>query len=207
MKGIYAVTPCNVEINTLIDKVKRLLDSGVLFFQYRDKNLHKNEISENSYKLLELIKKYDAKLIINDNPMVAVEIGADGFHLGLEDYQDKKVQNFLKEHREVLNEDYIKGISCKWNIELIETPPEEIINWDYIAVGAFYDSKTKVNAVTKKNIEWNLPLKLSLKPIVAIGGINHRNFEEVISHGYELLAISEGIFSEDNSSKIINYFK
>ena len=207
MKGVYAITPCDMEINTLVDKVKRLLDSGILFFQYRDKNLHKSKISENAFKLLELIKKYDANLIINDNPMVAMEIGADGFHLGLEDYQDKKVQNFLKEHREILNEDYIKGISCKWNIKLIETPPEEIINWDYIAVGSFYDSKTKTDAVTKRNIEWDLPLKLSLKPIVAIGGINHKNFEKVISHGYEILAISEGIFSEDSSSKIINYFK
>lgn len=207
MKGIYAITPCNEEINTLLEKVKRLLDSGVLFFQYRDKNLHKHEISENAYRLLELIKKYDAKLIINDSPMVAMEIGADGFHLGLEDYQEKKMQNFLNEHREVLNEDYIKGISCKWNMELIETPPEEIINWDYIAVGAFYNSATKIDAITNKTIEKNLPLKVSLKPIVAVGGINHKNFEEVLSHGYQILAISEGIFSEDNSNKIINYFK
>ena len=108
MKSIYAITPSDVEFKRLIKEVERMLDFGVKVFQYREKNLSENLIMANAEKLLEMIKKNEGKLIINDDPKIAVEIGADGFHLGMEDYLSPKNLKFIKEHKETINSDYIK---------------------------------------------------------------------------------------------------
>ncbi|MFL2753698.1 MAG: thiamine phosphate synthase [Gammaproteobacteria bacterium] len=207
MNGIYAITPPSKNINIILEETKRLLDEGVLIFQYREKNIKPIEIAENAFKLLELIKKNNGTLIINDSPQIAMEIGADGFHLGQEDYSNNKMQKFLKEHQETLNQDYIKGISCKWDLEFISNLPEDIIIWDYIAVGAFYSSSTKKNALVKETVDRKKPFSLSSKHIVAIGGIDHLNFKEVLSIGYETIAMSSGVFFNQNSYRILNYFK
>ena len=98
MNSIYAITPVNLSLKKIISKTSNLLELGIKTYQYRDKNNDLNIIKNNSKILLELIKENDGELIINDYPEIALEIGADGFHLGLEDYQKKKNQNFLKTH-------------------------------------------------------------------------------------------------------------
>ena len=73
MKSIYAITPSDVEFKRLIKEVERMLDFGIKVFQYREKNLSENLIMANAEKLLEMIKKNEGKLIINDNPKIAVD--------------------------------------------------------------------------------------------------------------------------------------
>ena len=90
---------------------------------------------------------------------------------------------------------------------MISNLPEDIIFWDYIAVGAFYNSSTKETALVNGTIDKKKPFSLSNKPIVAIGGIDHLNFKEVLSIGYETIAMSSGVFFNQNSYKILNYFK
>ena len=203
MKSIYAITPSDVEFKRLIKEVERMLDFGVKVFQYREKNLSENLIMANAEKLLEMIKKNEGKLIINDDPKIAVEIGADGFHLGMEDYLKPKNLKFIKEHKEILNSDYLKGLTCKWNFELIKNLPEEHISWDYLGIGAFYQSKTKEEAEILKSDDKSYPLEISSKPLVAIGGINKNNMDEVFSLGYETIALSDGIFFQEDLKKII----
>ena len=86
MKSIYAITPSGMEIKNLIKEIEKMLDHGIRLFQYREKYLNEDQIKDNASLLLEIIKKNGGKLIINDSPKIAVEIGADGFHLGMEDY-------------------------------------------------------------------------------------------------------------------------
>ena len=203
MKSIYAITPSDVEFKKLIKEVERMLDFGIKVFQYREKNLSENLIMANAEKLLEMIKKNEGKLIINDDPKIAVEIGADGFHLGMEDYLKPKNLKFIKEHKETINSDYIKGLSCKWDYELVKNPPEDLITWNYLAVGAFFKSETKKDVSLLKNKDKSYPLTISSKPLVAIGGINYQNMDSVLSLGYETIALSKGIFFKKNLENII----
>ena len=143
MNSIYAITPVNLSLEKIISRTSNLLELGIKTYQYRDKNNDLNIIKNNSKILLELIKENGGELIINDYPEIALEIGADGFHLGFEDYQKKKNQNFLKTHLNLIKENYIKGLSCKWNLELVSNPPEDILEWDYLAIGSFFKSQTK----------------------------------------------------------------
>ena len=132
MNSIYAITPVNLSLEKIISKTSNLLELGIKTYQYRDKNNDLNIIKDNSKILLELIKENGGELIINDYPEIALEIGADGFHLGFEDYQKKKNQNFLKKHLNLIKENYIKGLSCKWNLDLVSNPPEDILSLIHI---------------------------------------------------------------------------
>ena len=100
MKSIYAITPPNEKLENLLKQVDSLLDAGITLFQYRSKENNLNKIKNEASSLLETIKRKNGKLIINDFPEIAIEIGADGFHLGLADYLNKKKSAFLKEQHE-----------------------------------------------------------------------------------------------------------
>ena len=104
MNSIYAITPPNVKLKDLIKKIKYLLDLGIDTFQYRSKSEDLESISKNAASLLDIIKSQNGKLIINDYPEIALEIGADGFHLGEEDYYNQKNQIFLKKYSHIIND-------------------------------------------------------------------------------------------------------
>ena len=198
MNTIYAITPANENLEKLTAKVNNLLKVGISTFQYRSKNEELEIIRKNATYLLEIIKSQNGKLIINDFPEIALEIGADGFHLGEEDYRNQKNQKFLKKYSNIINENYITGFSCKWNLNLLKNPPEELINWDYLAVGSFFKSSTKDDIVSPPNEEViKEALLCNDKPIYAIGGINSENIMNLKMLGYERFAISKGLFYEE----------
>ena len=198
MKTIYAITPANENLKKLTTKVNDLLEVGISTFQYRSKNEDLEIIRKNASFLLEIIKSQDGELIINDFPHIALEIGADGFHLGEKDYYNQKNQKFLKKYSNIINENYITGFSCKWNLDLLKNPPEELINWDYLAVGSFFQSATKDDALIPPNEKViKDALLCTNKPIYAIGGINSENIMNLKMLGYERFAISKGLFYEE----------
>ena len=205
MNSIYAITPVNLSLEKIISKTSNLLELGIKTYQYRDKNNDLNIIKDNSKILLELIKENGGELIINDYPEIALEIGADGFHLGFEDYQKKKNQNFLKKHLNLIKENYIKGLSCKWNLELVSNPPEDILEWDYLAVGSFFKSQTKKDILlTGSEMIMKEVLLKTKKPLYSIGGINNENIINLKKMGYKKFAISKGVYAfEDHEIKNI----
>ena len=205
MNSIYAITPVNLSLEKIISKTSNLLELGIKTYQYRDKNNDLNIIKNNSKILLELIKENGGELIINDYPEIALEIGADGFHLGFEDYQKKKNQNFLKKHLTLIKENYIKGLSCKWNLELVSNPPEDILEWDYLAVGSFFKSQTKKDiSLARSDMIMKEVLLKTKKPLYSIGGINNENIINLKKMGYKKFAISKGVYAfEDHEIKNI----
>ena len=100
MKSIYAITPSGIDFKKLINEIEKMLSLGIKLFQYREKSLSEEQLKNNASILLEVIKKNNGKLLINDSPRIAVEIGADGFHLGMEDYLSPQNLKFIKEHKE-----------------------------------------------------------------------------------------------------------
>ena len=194
IQGLYAITPSGLEENDLLSKTEVLLKEGIKLIQYRDKTLDKETFQEKAYALLKLTKKYGAKLIINDHVEICLEISADGFHLGLEDYSSEENIELIKKNKELISKNLICGLSCKWNKELVVNPPEKEIKWTYLAVGSFYPSNTKSTIPEKnENIKKNF-LSYTDKPLVAIGGINKKNIGEVGSLGYSCFALSEALF-------------
>ena len=205
IQGLYAITPSGLEENVLLSETEFLLKEGIKLIQYRDKILDKKTFQEKANSLLRLTKKYRAKLLINEHVKICLEIGADGFHLGVEDYSSEENLELLKKNKKFISKNLICGLSCKWNKELVVNPPENEIKWTYLAVGSFYSSNTK-SAVpeTNENVKREF-LSYTDKPLVAIGGINKKNIKEVKNLGYSCFALSEALFK--NPKHVLNEYK
>ncbi len=131
-------------------------------------------------KIKNICKKNKVKLIINDDPLIALKLDADGCHLGQKDMN-------IKIARKILGKKII-GITCHNSINLAKKAIKS--KADYIAFGAFYQSKTKkTNYVASIKI-LNEVKKFTKIPIVAIGGINFVNYKNLLLNNANFLAIS-----------------
>jgi len=205
IQGLYAITPSGLEENDLLLKTEILLKEGIKLIQYRDKILDKKTFQEKALALLKLTKKYEAKLLINDHVEICLQISADGFHLGLEDYSSEANSELLKNNKDFISNNLICGLSCKWNKELVINPPENEIKWTYLAVGSFYSSNTKSTVPEKNENVKKEFLSYTDKPLVAVGGINKKNIKEVKNLGYSCFALSEALFK--NPQHVLNEYK
>ena len=143
-------------------------------------------------KIRHLCKKNNVKFIINDDPILAKELNADGCHLGQKDMKITYARKLLGNK--------ILGITCHNSLKFAEIAIKN--NADYIAMGSFFTSKTKktkykatINILNKIN-------KKTKKPIVVIGGINSENYKKLLLNNADYLAISNYIWNNNNLTPI-----
>ena len=136
-------------------------------------------------KIRQLCKKNNVKFIVNDDPVLAKKLNADGCHLGQKDMN-------IKEAKKIIGNKII-GITCHNSIKLAKEAIKNKAN--YIAFGAFFPTKTK-KAKHSANIETlNKVKKLTNIPIVAIGGITNENYKKLLLNNANFLAISGYIWN------------
>ena len=185
-KFIYLISPTKIIDKSFYSELNLVLKSNkISFFQLR---LKKEDIKRKiiiAKKIIKICKKYNVKFIINDDPYLALKVKADGCHLGQKDMDVKNARKILK--------DKIIGITCHNSIKLAKSAL--LNNASYIAIGAFYQTKTKkveyrANIQTLKKIK-----KLINLPIVAIGGINETNYKKLLLNKADFLAISSYIWN------------
>jgi len=162
-----------------------LLDGGASLIQLRDKEASGRELLEQAIACLKLTRNVGATLIINDRVDVALTAGADGVHLGQDDLS-------VEEAREILGEDKIIGVSTH-SIDQFRAALETSAN--YIAVGPVYPTITKENPAPVVGLELvREARKLTDRPLVAIGGINHARAPEVIEAGADCVAVISALY-------------
>ena len=180
-KFIYLISPnkiTNLSFYKYLDLV--LKSNKVKFFQLRLKkeNIRKKLII--AKKILKICKRNRVKFIVNDDPYLASKVNADGCHLGQKDMNVVKARKILKNK--------IIGVTCHNSIKLAEKAL--LASANYIALGAFFKSKTK-KVKYKINIKMLKKIKKLIKrPIVAIGGINKSNYKILLLNNADFLAIS-----------------
>ncbi len=152
----------------------------IFFFQLRLKKKSKKKIIYIGKKIKKICKKYKVKLIINDNPVIAKKIDADGCHLGQKDTTIIKAKKILKKK--------IIGITCHNSIKLVHYAIKNKAS--YIAIGAFFKSSTKKTNYKTTIKHLKTVKKLTKIPIVAIGGINNKNYKKLLLNKANFLAIS-----------------
>ena len=132
-KFIYLISPNKIYPNFYKDLNKIFQLNKVNFFQLRLKKTPLNRKIVIAKKIKKICKKFKIKFLINDDPYLAKKIGADGCHLGQKDI------NIIKA-RKILGKKII-GITCHNSIKLSKKAIKD--GADYIALGAFYPTKTK----------------------------------------------------------------
>lgn len=164
---------------------RNALAGGTRLVQYRSKTMNEELRLEQARSLAHLCREYEVPLLINDHIDLALEVGADGVHLGREDAP-------ISQARLKLGHEKIIGISC-YN-ELESAIEAECSGADYVAFGAFFTSVTKLDTVPASvDLLQQGNLEISI-PIVAIGGINSDNALELISAGANAVAVSSALF-------------
>ncbi len=185
MLRLYAVTDRNwVGEMTLYQQIEEALEGGVTIVQLREKNLDHKDFVEEAKEILELCHRYDVPLLIDDDVEVALESGADGVHVGIEDTP-------VAEIREKVPKDFIIGATAK-TVE--QAKNAEAAGADYLGVGAVFPSPTKTNAIriTKEQL---IEITGSVEiPAVAIGGITEENMDEIRGSGVWGVAVVSAIF-------------
>ncbi len=185
-KFIYLISPSKIKSNSFYNQLKQIFNlNKVAFFQLRLKKERKKEKLIIGKKIQKLCKKYKVKYIINDDPLLAKKINADGCHLGQTDMDIILAKKTLKKH--------IIGITCHNSKKLIKKAIKNKAS--YIALGAFFSTKTK-RVKYKANIKvLNWAKKTTNIPIVAIGGIKLNNYKKLLLNKANFLAISSYIWN------------
>jgi len=184
---IYLISPNKIKESNFYKELNQILKTNkVKYFQLRLKKTSILNLLKISKKIKKIVKKNNVKFLINDNPIIAKVVGADGCHIGQKD------MNFSNS-RKILGKKKIIGITCHNSKNLAIKAQRYGAN--YVAFGSFFKSQTKKTAF-KANLailRW-AKKKISM-PTVAIGGINSSNYKKILSNGANFIACSSYIWN------------
>ena len=190
---LYAITDRQwLQGARLSEHVKLAIEGGATMIQIRDKDILstdsdaglKDEYSE-ALEIKRICHEHKVPLIINDNVQFAIDIDADGVHLGQDDMNPA-------EARKLLGADKIIGVTAK-TVE--QAKKAQADGADYLGSGAVFGSTTKLNAkpMTKELLR-EITAAVDI-PVVAIGGINADNAATLKGTGIAGIAVVGAIFA------------
>lgn len=186
---LYAVTDrAWTGRQTLLEQIELALKGGVTIVQLREKDLDAASFVEEAKRAVTLCHQYGVPLLINDNVQVALDSGADGVHVGIEDMP-------VSEIRKCVPKDFIIGATAK-TIEQAKLAEES--GADYLGVGAVFPSPTKKNAIRITNAQFRAICESVRIPAVAIGGISRDNVMSLRGSGMNGIAVVSAIFGAED---------
>ena len=189
---LYAVTDRTwLNGRKLYDDVEKAIQGGATLIQLREKNLTHEEFRTEALEIQKLCKKYKIPFIINDDVKLACEIDADGVHVGQDDMEAGNVRNLIGSEK-------ILGVS-------VQTPEQAILaesrGANYLGAGAVFHTNSKLDAADVSH-ETLKKICASVKiPVIAIGGINTKNINQLAGTGIAGVAIISAIFAADDIEK------
>ncbi len=183
---LYAVTDRSwLGEQTLYEQVELALRGGVTCVQLREKELPPAAFLAEAKELKVLCARFGVPLIINDNVELALEVDADGVHVGQEDMDAQDV-------RSLIGPDKILGVTAK-TIEQAQNAQRN--GADYLGSGAVFGSTTKWNAKPMSRELLQSICESVTIPVVAIGGIHRGNIATLAGTGIRGAAVVSGIFA------------
>ena len=181
-----------------LEVAEAAIAGGATIIQFRDKEMKDAEALEVCREIHKLTSKKVIPFIINDRVEVAKALDAEGVHLGQEDAP----LNFA---RKVLDKDKIIGISVETVEEALKAAEGGA---DYLGVGPIYPTATKPDAGSALGIFRLKEIKDSVNiPVVAIGGINEDNLDEVLKAGADGVAVISAVVSSPDITEACQRLK
>ncbi len=167
--------------------MERIVPLGVRMVQLRLKDAPPGEIKRQIAGSLDVCRRNDCQLIVNDYWREAIELGADYIHLGQEDLAAADMPSIKARGIRV-------GISTHSHEELdiaLAAKP------DYVALGPIWETKLKAMKWAPQGLErirdWKS--RIGDLPLVAIGGITPERAPSVISAGADSAAVITDFFT------------
>ncbi len=197
---LYLITNRNlVKTGNLYSVIEAALLGGVDRVILREKDLSTKDLLLMASLLSPIIKKYNSSLIINTNFEVAKALNVEGFHIGF--------QGLKKEYKDFKG---LFGVSVHSLDEAMEAVK---FNADYLLASHIYKTDCK-KGLKPKGLKLIEDIKKSTDiPVIALGGIDPTNIEEVLTEGAHGVAVMSYIMASPDpyhaasklKSKINNY--
>lgn len=189
---LYAVTDRTwLNGRTLRQVVSEAVSGGATTIQIREKNSGYEDFKSQALEIQALCKENHIPFIVNDNVDLALDIDADGVHVGQSDMEAVKV-------RDLIGPDKILGVSASTVREAIEA---ERNGADYIGAGAVFQTGSKSDAVNVTHDVLREICSAVKIPVIAIGGINSGNISELKGSGIAGVAVISAIFASQDIEK------
>jgi len=168
-----------------VDWIARLLDWGVSTLQLRIKDPQATDLEQQILQAIELGRRYQARLFINDYWQLAIKHGAYGVHLGQEDIQTADLDALRQAGLRL-------GISTHDAAELAEALA---LKPSYVALGHIFPTQTKEMPSQPQGL---INLAAAVKqagstPTVAIGGISEERVADILATGVGSVALVSAI--------------
>ncbi|WP_022853775.1 thiamine phosphate synthase [Thermodesulfatator atlanticus] len=177
---LYVITERNLRDE--VETAKDVLAGGATAIQMRIKDAPTREMIEIGKKLRKLTKEYNALFFVDDRLDIALATDADGVQLGPDDMPISMARE--------LAPNLIIGASVYCLEEALLAEKEGA---NYLGAGAVFPTNTKKDAKVL-GLEGLRKVVESVKiPVVAIGGINYQNLEEVLKTGVSGIAVISAI--------------
>ena len=184
--GLYAITPEIDDTARLLIAVRAAVEGGARVVQYRNKLASKAKRLEHAIGLSAVCEKFGALFIVNDDVELALQVDADGVHLG-------KSDGDLARARKRLGATRLLGASCYGGLALAQAAVNA--GADHLAFGSMFASSTKPGAVRAPHTLFADARARGIGcPMVAIGGITLDNAPEVIAAGADTIAVISALF-------------
>src|SRR6266568_2194860 len=190
--SLYLITDRHQTGGRPLTEVVRLsLVGGVRAVQLRERDLSGAALYRLAMELSGLTADFNARLIINDRPDIALAVGADGVHIGVNSLPVAAV-------RALLGEDRIVGYSAHGIDEALRAQGDGA---DLVTFGPLFPTPSKAAygepCGVKKLAEAAAALNV---PVIALGGISPANLTEALSADIQGVAVISAILSADDPS-------
>jgi len=182
--------------------LEEALKGGVTSFQLREKGpgaLTGDELKAFALTCQQLCEQYSVPFIVNDDINLAIEVGADGIHIGQED-------GYISAVRDKVGPDMLIGVSTHNVAEAIAAADAGA---DYIGLGPVYETQSKTDTQPVIGLETIREVASLLPglPIVAIGGISERRANAIIKAGASGVAVISAILGEEDPREAASRLK
>jgi thiamine-phosphate pyrophosphorylase len=168
-----------------VEVVRLAIEGGASMLQWRDKLREKGDQLKQAIEVRALCARKNVLFIVNDHADLALALGAEGVHLGQHDLHPLAVRTFVPR-------EFIVGVSTN-NVD--EAKRAEANGASYIAVGAIYSTSSKEPERTRAtSLDVLREVRAAVRvPVIAIGGINASNVDEVIAAGADAVAVISAV--------------
>lgn len=186
---LYAVTDRSwLRGASLKEHTEQALKGGATFVQIREKELDYGSFLREAKELKELCSGYGVPFVINDNVELALEVDADGIHVGQSDMEAGDV-------RKLIGPNKILGVSAQTVEQAVLAEQKGA---DYLGVGAVFPTGSKADAEDVSYETLQAICRAVKIPVIAIGGIGKHNVRKLAGSGICGVAVISAIFAAEN---------
>ena len=179
MQTLYLITPepLSPTDKAFFTQLEKCLETGITLVQLRAKKLTEREYCLCAETALKLCHNYNALLLVNATPKIALSIGSDGVHLNR--------TRLLKCTKRPLNSDLMVAASCH---SLEEIQQANLIGVDFIVLSPVRTTASHPEALPLGWKQFAELTKQAKCPVFALGGMRIEDVSIARAHGGQGIA-------------------